>query len=143
MPALNATIRVPFEFRACHGLLVRPEMHWHVYRVVVALAGPVSRADGFVCDMGLVHHELEQVLGSLDGATLNDNPHLKAMGEAGSLAATHPTCEAMAHAFANALQPRLNKLKDGARLTRVDVELRDEPASSTQAREYGWASVTL
>lgn len=138
---MNATIFVPCEFRASHGLPVRPEQHWHTYRVVVGLRGPVSPNTGFVADIGRVLPVLDRALKPLDNTSLNGHATLRGYGPAGELAAQFPTCEAMAHAFASALATPLNALERGVRLVRVEVQLLDDGSSSEQ--EYGWAVVEL
>ncbi len=89
-------------FEAAHRLRgdfgAAARLHGHTYRVEIVVRGPSLRADGTLCDIGILRRAAEEVVAELDYRDLDELP---------SFAGQNSTAEAVARHFVERITPRL------------------------------------
>ncbi|MBY0371679.1 6-carboxytetrahydropterin synthase [bacterium] len=107
-------LKVPLELRAKHSLEERENFHGHVWRITVAVTGPLE--DGRIASLPALQAELDQYIAPLQDTVLNSHPQLDDQTRA------TPTCECLALYLEKQFAKSLRKSEwEKLRLTEIEV----------------------
>ncbi len=119
-------VGVVAQFEAAHRLRgdlgPATRLHGHTYRVEVAARGPALRADGTLCDVGMLQGAVQEVVGAL---------HYRELDELPQFAGFNTTAEVVARYLWQELASRLS----GQGIARLAVRVWESPNVSASYEE--------